>query len=260
MFDPESSRITNEPEIYTGWDYEVWSEKAAVCITFQSVKYKDGEKFHTTMFTNTSQSPLLKSDSAFGGYIDLENLIKMDSLGDYKPIYGNLIPVHFSWEEYEGGDTNRNQVDFWYHVSKKFAQLLPERYRTPILNELDIISQVEDGYLSPENACEALKGEISYLGICKLYNELFKSISLYPNPMTDNVLQIRFSLKAKCNLKFELYNYDGKFIATLKDYENYNIGNNQISLNIPITEQSVYFIKISDEKGNSAIEKLIKFK
>ncbi|PKL84846.1 MAG: hypothetical protein CVV22_10740 [Ignavibacteriae bacterium HGW-Ignavibacteriae-1] len=259
MFNPEPSGIVIEPVIYTGWDYEVWSEKAAVCITYQSIKYKDGEKSHA-IFTHTSQSPLLKFDSAFGGYIELDNLIKMDSLGEYKPLYGNLIPVHFSWEEYEDGDTIQNQVDFWYHVSKKFAQLLPERYRTPILNELDIISQVEDGYLSPENACEALKGETSYLGICKLYNELFKSISLYPNPMTDNVLHIRFALKANSRLRFELFNYDGKFIATLKDYEDYNIGNNQISLNIPNTEQSVYFIKISDEKGNSAIEKLLKFR
>ncbi|MCO5252314.1 MAG: T9SS type A sorting domain-containing protein [Candidatus Kapabacteria bacterium] len=259
MFDPEPSGIVIEPEIYTGWDYEVWSEKAAVCITYQSVKYKDGEKLQA-MFTHTSQSPLLKFDSAFGGYIELDNLIKMDSLGEYKPLYGNLIPVHFSWEEYEDGDTIKNQVDFWYHVSKKFAQLLPERYRTPILHELDIISQVEDGYLSPENACEALKGETSYLGICKLYNELFKSISLYPNPMTDNILHIRFALKANSRLRFELYNYDGKFIATLKDYEDYNIGNNQISLDISNTEQSIYLIKISDEKGNSAIEKLLKFK
>jgi hypothetical protein len=260
MFDRDERNIMGEPETYTGWDYEVWSEKAVVCITYQSIKIKDGEKSHTTIVTRISQSPLLKSDSTFGGYIDMENIIKLDSLGKYKPLYWKLIPVHFSWEEYENGDTIQNQVDFWYHVSEKFAQLLPERYRTPILNELDIISQVEDGSLSPDNACEALKGEISYLGICKLYNELFKSISLYPNPMTDDVLQIRFSLKANCKLKFELYNYDGKYIATLKDFANYTKGNNQISLQISNSEQSVYFIKISDDKGNSAIEKLIKFK
>ncbi|MDT3740950.1 MAG: T9SS type A sorting domain-containing protein [Candidatus Kapabacteria bacterium] len=252
--------IKIQPNIYTGWDYSIWSDIAAVGMMYQSVKIAKGVQASTVVISQISQSPLLKADSINDGYIEIDNIVKRDSMGNYKPLLWNLLPVRIEWKEYEGSDTISNNVDFWFYISRKFAELLPDRYKIPILKELDIISRVEDGLISPDDACKELKGEVSYLGVCKLKNDLFISLNIYPNPVTSNQINIGFSLKAENRLKFELYNYDGKFIGTLKDFSDYTLGNIQLNMPLPETGQGVYFLNISDDKGSSVNEKFIKLK
>ena len=252
--------IKVQPTKYSGWDYSKWSTKAAIGVIYQSATLYDGKPGSTTTMTHISQSPFLRSDTSLGKYIHFDNIVRKDTSGNYKPLIQNLLPVNISWNLLDGIDTINIQVDIWFYVSKEFAELLPERYRTPILNELDIISKVEDGSLAPDDACKALKGEISYLGLCRMNNEILSHLSLYPNPVTDNSLNISLTPKSNCKLKIELYNYEGKYISTLKNFENYAPYKNSIPLSLGDIGQGVYILYISDEKGNSVTEKFVKIK
>lgn len=252
--------IKVQPTKYSGWDYSKWSTKAAIGVIYQSATLYDGKPGSTSTMTHISQSPFLRSDTSLGKYIHFDNIVRKDTSGNYKPLIQNLLPVNISWNLLDGIDTINIQVDIWFYMGKEFAELLPERYRTPILNELEIISKVEDGSLAPDDACKALKGEISYLGLCRMNNEILSHLSLYPNPVTDNSLNISLTPKSNCKLKIELYNYEGKYISTLKNFENYSPYKNSIPLSLGDIGQGVYILYISDEKGNSVTEKFVKIK
>ena len=258
--DENTKGIKVKPVPYTGWNYNIWSVKAAVGVIYQSVMRLNGIISNQVTMTQISQSPFLLSDSTIDAYIDVDKILAKDSLGKYKSLIYNLLPVNYTWDEYNGDDTIRYDVDFWFYVSKEFAELLPERYRSPILNELEIISRVEDGSLAPDDACKALKGDISYLGLCRMNNDILSHLSLYPNPVTDNSLNISLTPKSNCKLKIELYNYEGKYISTLKNFENYSPYKNSIPLSLGDIGQGVYILYISDEKGNSVTEKFVKIK
>ncbi|MBX3042377.1 MAG: T9SS type A sorting domain-containing protein [Candidatus Kapabacteria bacterium] len=258
--DENTKGIRVKPVRYSGWDYTIWSEKAALGVIYQSVMSLNGIISNQVTMTQISQSPFLLSDTTNDDYIDVDKILTKDSLGKYKPLIHNLLPVNFHWEEYNGDDTIRYDVDIWFYVSKEFAELLPERYRTPILNELEIISRVEDGSLSPDDACKALKGEISYLGVCKLSNNLLESLNIYPNPLSGDNINISFAPKRNCNLRFELYSHEGKFISTLSESKSYSTYINSLNFNVGNISQGIYFISISDDKGNVVNEKFVKVK
>jgi hypothetical protein len=256
----DTKGIKVKPTKYTGWDYSKWSTTAAIGIIYQSVILYDGKPGSSVTMSQISQSPFLKSDTTLGKYIDIDNIIRKDTSGNYKPLIQNLLPVNITWEFVDGNDSIKNQVDIWFYISNEFAELLPERYRTPILNELEIISKVENGSLTPVDACKALKGEISYLGLCRMNNDILSHLSLYPNPVTDNSVNISLTPKSNCKLKIELYSYEGKYISTLKNFENYEPHKNSIKLPLGDIGQGVYILFISDEKGNSVNEKFVKIK
>jgi hypothetical protein len=256
----DEHKINIMPTKYDGWDYNVWSEKAAIGIIYNTTRKVNGNTYSSTNL-QISQSPLLKSDSSLNEYLEFDKIVKQDSTGKYKPIVNNLLPINISWEQILGKDTIFHQADFWYYIDKKFASNLPERYKIPILKELDIISKVDDGSLTPEDACKGLDGEVSYFGICKPLNNIANEIFIYPNPLTNNNLNLKFMLRNENYLAIELYNYDGKYLATLKDFTIFNKGMNNLSFELPDKiGAGVYFITLSDNRGNKAIEKFIKVK
>lgn len=256
----DEHKINIKPTKYDSWDYNVWSEKAAIGIIYKTTRRFNGNTYNSTNL-KISQSPLLKADSSLNEYLEFDKIVKQDSTGKYKPIVNNLLPINISWEQIMGKDTIFHQADFWYYINKKFAANLPDRYKIPILKELDIISKVDDGSLTPEDACKGLDGEVSYFGICKPLNNITNDIFIYPNPLINNNLNLKFTLRNENYLAIELYNYDGKYLATLKDFTIFNKGINNLNFELPDKiGAGVYFITLSDNRGNKAIEKFIKVK
>ena len=135
---------------------------------------------------------------------------------------------------------------------------LPERYRTPILRELEIMEQIKRGELPPEMACEALKGEKSYLGICTANNPEIKNLQVYPNPVTEKTIHVKFKLDKKTKLTIALYKPNGEFVDNLNDANReYNADNYWITFQKPNLENGVYMLSIADDNGNRAIRKII---
>ena len=183
-----------------------------------------------------------------------------DSLGNYRPVISNVLPVKFTLK----GEINDTHIPIvsdyylWFYIDKNFAMKLPERYRTPILRELEIMEQIKRGELPPEMACEALKGEKSYLGICTANNPEIKNLQVYPNPVTEKTIHVKFSLDKKTNLTIALYKPNGEFVDNLNEANReYNADNYWITFQKPNLENGVYMLSISDDNGNRAIRKII---
>ena len=183
-----------------------------------------------------------------------------DSLGNYRPVISNVLPIKFVLNG-EILDTHiplQSTHLLWFYIDKKFAMKLPERYRTPILRELDIMEQIKRGELPPEMACEALKGEKSYLGICTANNPEIKNLQVYPNPVTEKTIHVKFKLDKKTKLTIALYKPNGEFVDNLNDANReYNADNYWLTFQKPNLENGVYMLSIADDNGNRAIRKII---
>ncbi len=183
-----------------------------------------------------------------------------DSLGNFRPVISNVLPVklELNGEILETHIPVQSTHYLWFYIDKNFAMKLPERYRTPILRELEIMEQVKRGELQPEMACEALKGEKSYLGVCTANNPEIKNLKVYPNPVIDKTINVKFKLDKKTKLTIALYKPDGEFVENLNDInKEYNADNYTLIFKNPNLENGVYMLSIADDNGNRAIRKII---
>lgn len=74
-----------------------------------------------------------------------------------------------------------------------------------------------------------------------------KNVEVYPNPATNNVI-----VKSADIHTVEVYNSVGMKVISQK------VGATEVNVNIADLSSGMYFIKVVDEKGNSAVTKLIK--
>ena len=242
-----------EPIKYSGWDMKIWSHFSPACISINR-KVKGNTLFNSQTF----QSPWLVNDTS-SAYIRSEDLLSQDSSGKFVSKLSKLVPVHISDLKVDAnGDTVSNQIDFWFVASREFVMKLPERYREPILKELDLIKSIENGTLPVEDACEILKGATSYFGICSSGSSDINKITVYPNPVKEGSATVNFHLKNDKKLKMELYSSDGKFTNLIKDFEDYKSGSNTVKINLSKISSGVYLLSLTDEKNNRATVKLIK--
>lgn len=183
-----------------------------------------------------------------------------DSLGNFRPVISNVLPVklELNGEILDSHIPIQSTHLLWFYIDKNFAMKLPERYRTPILRELEIMEQIKRGELPPEMACEALKGEKSYLGICTANNPEIKNLQVYPNPVTEKTIHVKFRLDKKTKLTIALYKPNGEFVDNLNDANReYNADNYWLTFQKPNLENGVYMLSIADDNGNRAIRKII---
>jgi hypothetical protein len=242
-----------EPIKYTGWDIKSWSPFSPACISINR-KIND----YTLFTSQTFQSPWLVDDSSTA-YIRSEDLLSQDSTGKFVSKLSKLIPVHLSDIKIDDkSDTLSNEIDFWFVANNEFVMKLPERYRDPIMKELDLIKSVENGSLPIENACEILKGATSYFGICSSGNNDVNQIRVFPNPVTKGTATLFFSLKNEQKLKIELFSSDGKFTELIKNFESYTSGSNTVKIDLSKMGSGVYLLSLTDDSKIRATVKLIK--
>ena len=148
-------------------------------------------------------------------------------------------------------------AQIWFYVDKDFANLLPDRYRIPLLDELEVLERVEIGALSPNQACRAIKGAVSYLGLCDIGYDNISSKLLSANPSNGSELKLRIDLKNETKLKIDLFDARGEIVKSLSPFKTFFYGQNQFYYNIENLENGIYFICISDDKCGKSIQKLI---
>jgi hypothetical protein len=247
---------------YTGWDLNKPSQTLplGVTIVHESYTYNKYKKEYEHSYSSSTNFPTslilpeLKISSAFA----------RDSNGNLIPRIDRILPVKIFTGTKDSPDSSKidfANITFWFYVNREFAELLPERYRIPILHELDIIASVESGEISPQEACIALKGEKSYFDLCKLSTVNINNLVEYPNPLRGNTINLNFQLSEPSELSIDLYSYSGEFIRNLSPYSSYKPGNLSLRLQLdqPLPE-GIFMIVLSDKKGNQAIQKVVVMK
>lgn len=239
--------IQMEPVTNSGWSCSEFSKTAPVLISGKGYKLKYGTR--PVYFESVSDfSPLLDSGKKYYryGYWNGE---------EYKPSISRLLPVHFTVGDSSNGKKNFNEYDVWFLVTKEFADLLPDRYRIPIKKELNIIDDVENGKIDIEDACNAIKGETSYFGLCSFSGQYIKNFTISPNPASDKI-RVDFAIIRESQISISLFSYTGAFISTLKT-GNFKAGTYNEEFLLTGLKEGVYLIVISDNTGDKVVRNFI---
>ena len=248
-----------DPLDYDGWSMENASRIMPVAITSHSHRHIYDSRYdkYVTQIRTTEyiedKSPLLAQ------YSDSNDLLNWNKEG-FQSKLKLLIPVNIELGDENAKDSSmrrKAKINYWFFATEEFVELLPDRYRIPIMEELKMISSVEEGSMSYEEACSALKGE-SYFGLCNMESENIKNLKIYPNPSFDGEFNLRFDLLKQCELSFDLYSTDGEKIANLDGMLNEKKYNMLLILELGDTiSNGVYLLSISTDLGDRITTKII---
>jgi len=243
---------------YGGWDKVNYNKLQPVALTHQIQKSYYNAKLGKWQDVLKSTYEQIETNSPL--LAEQKNKIIFNWEGiNFKPVINTMIPVYIllGSKEPAGNVIKYGEINLWFVVNPEFVSKLPDRYRIPLENELKLTEKIEKGEITTEDACEALKGEKSYFGFCELSSINIGNVDVFPNPITDNKFDIRFSLKNTSVVKLVLFDYSGQPIKSLISNEALNAGINKLSINIHGVKKGIYMIAISDENGGQAIQKVI---
>lgn len=246
------------PVKYTGWDYNNFSRTAPIAVTY-SIRIEEQDKKHVSisvMKQFSDYSPLLDSIK------NRNSMLEIDQYHNYKPTTNKIIPVLVNVGKANSStddtiDVVNVIVKVWFLVNREFAKLLPERYSLPIMKELDIIDELEEGKITSEGACEALRGEKSYLNLCQLSSGNIRNFTVSPNPIVNNKLNIGYELSQKSTVSIDLYDLQGQFIKNVLPAAEFETGLIRQTAVIDI-ENGIYILAASSNLGERVTLKIIK--
>ena len=151
---------------------------------------------------------------------------------------------------------NYGECTLWYYPTDEFLDALPAEIGDRLRKEIEIMKQINSGEITDVEGCEILKGEESLLGMCKMYSGKFKDLKVYPNPNQGNEISVSFLNLEKCNLNVYLHDASGHYLADLhRGY--YQDGPVDMTLPLDNLSNGIYYINVSDEKGDNAFVKFI---
>lgn len=254
----DTNGISSKEVKYGGWDLNVPSPVLPVAVSVESHycvynSIKDAYNSFSNNFMAFSDSPLLTEN--------YKELFTRNKDGNIIPQIDRLLPVRIIDGITDDSDSSKikyREIKFWFVINKEFAELLPDRYRIPLLNELQIISDIETGKILESEACKYLKGEKSYFDICRISSENISDFNVYPNPSDGSTFTVKCNIKETGTLFIDLYDITGKLLLNLSKENISRPGEMTIPVNLKekLTD-GIYLLNLSDGKSNQLIRKLI---
>lgn len=167
-------------------------------------------------------------------------------------LLSKLLPVHFRF----GNDTASNEVVLWFAPTTEFIDLLPDRYRNALHNEIFVMNEVAKSCLTPQQACEAVAGKTTFFDVCKKDFGVITGLAIFPNPVR-SAINCLFSLTQSREIKVNLHNLEGKFLLNLGKGTQMEAGEHSLSFPVEGFSNGVYLLVITSDKGEQAVQQII---
>lgn len=258
------SPLELEPIKYSGWDMVHGSKTMPVGVTIVGItteNYNDKTIHNVSMTEQTFNSPLLdKIDQPEILALDKQALNKNKTI-EFRPKIERLLPVHISIGNKNDPDStkwNYADYDIWFYVNREFAELLPERYRTQILQELNLIDGIENKQISADDACDELKGKRSFFGLCNTASQTIQNALIFPNPVTGDNCNLTFNLSKEGDISLYLYDSNGGFLKSLQDAKHYQKGKQIIPMNLNKVYGNVLLLEIVYNNSEHIVLRFLK--
>jgi hypothetical protein len=217
----------NNIELFGNWEKESYSKVVPIIAAF---KYNNTD--HKYVFISHF-SPIAK---LFVGNID----------------YSKLLPIEIKFNN----DDLIEKLVLWYYPTDEFIESLPERYRKALRNEIEIISSIESGALSIDEACNLIEEE-SFYDFCRFANGAIEIQNLYPNPVYGGEITMKFKTTELRNLEINIYDIQGAFIGRLSNINNLNAGEHHIKLKLSNLTTGTYLIGLKSDKDEFVSQRII---
>ncbi len=170
-----------------------------------------------------------------------------------------LVPVYIRMvgtRPEQDAERADGDIFLWYYPTPEFVAALPDRYRKPLLRELNAIADVQECHLPTTEVCRQLTGEPSILGYCSSSSGALTDATLYPNPAHGHA-SLRFTLAAERNVSVALHNLRGAHLRDLIRPILADRGVHTIELPLAETSNGIYLVVISTDHGERATQRLI---
>jgi hypothetical protein len=254
----DTNGISSQEINYSGWDLTKPSPVLPVAVSSELHycvynKYKNIYNSFTNNLMSFSDSPLLAGNNG--------EIFSRDKEGHIIAQTDKLLPVRIIDGIINDKDSSKikyRDIKFWFVINKEFAELLPDRYRIPILKELNLISSIEEGKMQETEACEILKGEKSYLDICRMGSDNISDLKIYPNPSDGQSFTVKCNFNEIGTIFVDLYDNSGKLIGNVSKTNINSPGEQAIIVNLnEKLSAGLYLVNVSDGKSNPILKKLI---
>lgn len=258
---------------YQGWDYDNYLKIAPVAVMSRYKHFIDGKMEKENIVTTisaVSNSPLLNNNSLLMADL-FDNLNKLSESVQFsennklewvnkkwKYNISMLVPIHL---KISGVQPNipESYIDMiiWYVPTEEFLNALPKEKANRLSKEISIIAQLENGGISPEEACIALKGESSIFDLCRLSSEKLLELSIYPNPVSKEI-NVDFTLRNPSNISIMLHDATGKLVSVLREKGSILAGKQKIKLSLANIQQGAYLLNITNGADIQIVRRIIK--
>jgi hypothetical protein len=175
------------------------------------------------------------------------------------PLISKLIPVYVYFKRINkatGEERKMADVTFWYRPSLEFIAALPERYRIPLETELKILKGIEQKEITPEDACEIIKGEPTFFDLCRTGSGTISELAVFPNPVEADS-KCRFVLGEARKVQITLHTTDGRLLKDISPSGEMKAGEQQIPLNMAGVKGGAYLLAVTSHYGEQAVYRII---
>jgi hypothetical protein len=246
-----------------------YSRIVPIAIYNQYIKAEDTEGTHLSYF---NRSPLLTEliteyhgspDAIEQQVLDLNSPerimnVRQRDLRKF-PLASKLIPIYIRMGNQPiEGTTRRRGADIylWYYPTRELIAALPDRYRTTLQEELEVLADVEADRMKSSDACECLPGGPTVLGICRLSSGAVTSASLFPNPALGSTT-IQYRLTQPRYVTITLNDMSGRYLRTLISGQELDAGAYQVALNLNEVQSGTYLVVVRTDRSEQAVQRLI---
>jgi len=156
----------------------------------------------------------------------------------------------------EQGAQGRVETVEWFKPTGDLISLLPERYRVPIMLELNLLSEVQRGCITPSEACRSLPHAQSYFDMCRLDASRIKDITFAPNPAR-TVVSCAVDLRYATTVRFAAYTTSGAYVAELTEALMLDPGVHEVAIPLNGLSPGMYLITAATQDGEHVVRRLI---
>lgn len=176
----------------------------------------------------------------------------IDNGQEYIQTRALFIPIRVQ----EISSTNRTETVRWYRPTGELIALLPERYRVRMMIEMNLLSEIQRGCITPREACRALPHSQSYFDMCRMDASRIKDVVISPNP-------IRYSGKANVTLKYQailhiaLFSTNGSYITELFPQTSLDAGEYALDITTQGIPAGIYLLTVTTNDGEHVVRQII---
>lgn len=246
--DPVSILPDEEPLKYEGWSHTKGTFRFPVAITieFANVSNQQDKSNLSTMYV-AGNSPALKELTQ-----DMSFKWEKDK---FVPKVDKLLPVTFI---VESKDENKPTVKFhfWYYATKEMIDKLPERYKKEVFEEFGFVEDINNGKITPDEACEKIIHDNFYFDICENRSGALGGMTVFPNPVSTHA-KCRLVLSDSRNISAFLYDGGGARISNIMANSGMNAGNNDFDIPFDELPSGIYILVVTTDKNERISAKII---
>lgn len=170
-----------------------------------------------------------------------------------------LIPVYIHIADPSiSTNTGRNGTDIylWYYPTPEFVSALPDRYRIPLQQELDAITDVVECQMPVGQVCERLTGEKTFFDFCRKSSGAIATVQAYPNPASQQIT-CHYQLTNQRLVTITLHDLSGKFLRELMAEQSVTAGTHETQLQLGDITPGAYLIAVKTDTGDQAVQRII---